>query len=183
MNTTESHESSLFRRAIELLAHYRCEQNILRDRLTRITERLNQDEELVACKKLLDEMNAKADKLDAEIRMDAIQHFDIYGDKKPHPALSIKVMTELDYDDRLAMAWCQTRLPNAIKLDRSVFEKHARAVFCRVRTPRLAVRPLTCITSTWSQNGATFNRRDLQQICAIRWIASIIALISPKTLL
>lgn len=50
------------------------------------------------------------------------------GDKHPHPATTIRQATKLNYDERQAIAWCIEHLPQALKLDSRLFEKHARAV-------------------------------------------------------
>jgi DNA polymerase-3 subunit epsilon len=59
-----------------------------------------------------------------EIRRSALEA----NDKHPHPAVGIRNITRLEYDPRKAYLWCQDHLPAALVLDRTFFEKHAKAV-------------------------------------------------------
>lgn len=66
--------------------------------------------------------------LESLIRDRALDCFSKSGEKKPHPAVSIRMRTVLSYDPDRALAWCKVYLPKALSLNRKIFEKHARAV-------------------------------------------------------
>jgi len=71
---------------------------------------------------------AKADVADVEgaIRAAALDAFSATGDKRPHPAVGIREMTRLEYDEGEAIFFCRRAAPNALKLDRRAFEKIAK---------------------------------------------------------
>lgn len=121
-------ENQLQNSLISRLARLRQEQKSIKDHLDEVKKRLAQDPEILTYQNLLSISNLEVDELDAKIRKLAVENFHICGDKKPHPAVSIKETVELIYNEPIAMAWCYTRLPDALKLDKSLFEKHARAV-------------------------------------------------------
>lgn len=50
------------------------------------------------------------------------------GSKRPHPAVGVRLMPRVCYDQAVAVAYCREKLPNALKLDVSAFEKFAKAV-------------------------------------------------------
>jgi hypothetical protein len=66
--------------------------------------------------------------LEQDIRSLAVTIFAADGDKRPHPAVGIREMTRVEYDERLARAYCQHRLPDALRLDATVFEKVIRSL-------------------------------------------------------
>jgi hypothetical protein len=70
----------------------------------------------------------EAEALEAELREMAVLDFDLTHDKHPHPAVSIKVMTRLQYDPERAAGFCREYLPSAIKVDYKTFEKYAKNV-------------------------------------------------------
>jgi 3-mercaptopyruvate sulfurtransferase SseA len=50
------------------------------------------------------------------------------GDKAPHPAVKIKMYTMLEYKDEDAIDYAREHLPGALKLDKRVFARAAKAV-------------------------------------------------------
>lgn len=45
------------------------------------------------------------------------------GNKHPHPAITVKELTKLDYDPKQAREWADTNLRSALVLDAKRFEK------------------------------------------------------------
>ena len=73
---------------------------------------------------------AKSKQADAEIavRQEAMAVFAETGNKAPHPAIKIKVYTVLEYRDEDAIDYAREHLPEALKLDRRIFIRAAKAV-------------------------------------------------------
>jgi len=73
---------------------------------------------------------AQEDVADAEIavRSRALKMYDSTGAKQPHPAVKIAVYTVLSYDPAQALEYARQHLPKALKLDKQVFEKSAKAI-------------------------------------------------------
>lgn len=74
---------------------------------------------------------ACADVGDAEeaIRTAALDLYESNGHcKQVHPAVTVKVLKRLEYDAGDALEYARQHLPQALKLDRSAFEKVARVV-------------------------------------------------------
>jgi hypothetical protein len=72
---------------------------------------------------------AKADVEDATaaVRRAGVEAFEETGKTRPHPAVTIKQFTVLDYDEDEALLYARYNLPQALKLDRRVFERVAKA--------------------------------------------------------
>lgn len=66
--------------------------------------------------------------LDQTLREDAIAQYNKTGEKSPHPAVIVKVYKTLNYDAEEAKNYAMLHLPRALKLDRRMFEKAARAI-------------------------------------------------------
>jgi hypothetical protein len=64
-----------------------------------------------------------ADVLESQIRAEALAVYAADGNKKPHAAVSVKEFTVLDYDPKLALEYCVTHWPAALKLNTTAFEK------------------------------------------------------------
>lgn len=60
--------------------------------------------------------------------MEAIAEYNRTGEKKPHPAVEVKIMTEVLYDDEEALKYARIHIPNAVKLDTKKFEAAAKAL-------------------------------------------------------
>ena len=118
---------------VRQLAEARRAQALSKQRLAELEKALKESQDYKLYSGFLSDANYQAKELDHDVRQIAVELFEQNGDKKPHPAVDIKEMTSMDYDDALAIAWCTHRLPAALKLDKSLFEKHARAV--RETTP------------------------------------------------
>lgn len=67
--------------------------------------------------------------LEAKVREEALEHFGLHGDKKPHPAVAIKQFALLDYDVEMALDWAvRHKIPQVLRLDRRAFEKLAGVI-------------------------------------------------------
>lgn len=82
------------------------------------------EEALEETYKIRDEVNALRTKI-SELALEAYTQT---GEKKPASGVGIKVTKELVYYDEQALEFCIENLPNALKLDKRFFEKHAKGV-------------------------------------------------------
>ena len=73
---------------------------------------------------------AATEVLDADdaLRAAAVAEYEATQDKRPHPAVTVKVYTTLSYEEADASAYCREYLWKALKLDRREFEKAARVL-------------------------------------------------------
>lgn len=83
---------------------------------------------------------AKQDETAARAALDqaVLESFD--GNKHPHPAVTVKEMTKLDYDQKQAREWADTNLRSALVLDAKRFERAILATeapeFVTIRTEK-----------------------------------------------
>jgi hypothetical protein len=66
--------------------------------------------------------------LRSEIKNDAIEDYEQTGEKKPTEGVAIRIYRRVDYDPEIALEWCKQSLPKALKLDKSMLEKHLKAI-------------------------------------------------------
>ena len=69
--------------------------------------------------------------IDKAVRDMAVALWTTFNDKHPHPAIGVQIRQTPQYDTSAALFWAREHLIRAIKpetLDKSFFEKHARAV-------------------------------------------------------
>ena len=97
--------------------------------------------------KELKEAQAQADVAKALFGMEAIAEYNRSGEKKPHPAVEIKIMTEILYDDEEALKYARLHIPNAVKLDAKKFE--AVALASELSFVRTEEYPKAYVSSTW----------------------------------
>jgi len=71
---------------------------------------------------------AKVADAEQEVRSAALGWYETTSDKKPHPAVQVKLYTTLAYDPQAALDYACEHLPKAIKLDKRAFEKAAKAI-------------------------------------------------------
>ena len=100
-------------------------------------------ERLSEVRRLLDTATEGVANTEVAVRAAAIQRYSAIAQKQVHPAVAIKEFTVLAYEDGDALAYCQSHLPQALKLDKKVFEKAASAInldFVHVRKePRATI--------------------------------------------
>ena len=83
---------------------------------------------LVSAKARLLMAQTERAEMDAAVRTVALSQFVADGDKKPHPAVTIKINKALLYKPADALDYCREHLPKALKLDKRAFEKAARVI-------------------------------------------------------
>lgn len=66
-----------------------------------------------------------AESLDSEARRAALDAYRETGNKKPHPALGVRVSKAIRYDPEIARKYCLDKLPGLMVLDAKRFEKVA----------------------------------------------------------
>jgi len=64
----------------------------------------------------------------AKIKAQAIEEYNTFSTKDPHPAVKIRILRKIDYPIGVAIDWCKEHLLNAFKFDDKLFDKHARAI-------------------------------------------------------
>jgi hypothetical protein len=65
---------------------------------------------------------------ETEVRKEALAAYEETGDKKPHPAVPIKMYTVLEYEEANALDYAREHLPKALKLVKRTFEKAAKVL-------------------------------------------------------
>lgn len=65
----------------------------------------------------------KQSEIDARAILDQLVLASFDGNKHPHPAITVKELTKLDYDPKQAREWADTNLRSALVLDAKRFEK------------------------------------------------------------
>lgn len=81
-----------------------------------------------ALQQRVDDAQAEADVLDAQIRIVALEEHAVTGVKQVHPAVMVKGFTTLSYDQDAALEYCREHLPKALKLHVPTFKKAAKVL-------------------------------------------------------
>jgi len=66
--------------------------------------------------------------IETEVRNLALAAYGKTGDKAPHPAVKVKMYTVLDYEDADAFDYAREHLPQALTLNKKVFETAAKSI-------------------------------------------------------
>jgi len=64
----------------------------------------------------------------ANVRQATLTAYQQTGEKQPHPSVKVVMSTVLSYNEKEALDYCRTYIPNALKLDRRTFEKAAKVL-------------------------------------------------------
>lgn len=114
---------------VTLLARARREVLDLKDCIDAVNAEIEKEygKELGDLKKDLSVAQTKVTGLEESVRGTALEAYLETGDKHPHPAITIKVFTKLDYDEEQAITYCVEHLPKALKVDKRKFEAVAKA--------------------------------------------------------
>lgn len=64
-----------------------------------------------------------AAKLNDAVRDAAVAEFSTTGNKKPHPAITVKMFTAYSYDEDVATAWALDNAPGLLVLNNKEYEK------------------------------------------------------------
>ena len=62
------------------------------------------------------------------VRTTAVEQYRQDGNKHPHPAVTVKVFSVLEYNQDAALKFAVESMPDALKLNASVFEKNAKVL-------------------------------------------------------
>ena len=89
----------------------------------------------------LGELAALETEAEKATRDAAIVAYDSTAEKKPHPAITIKSYTVLDYDDAVAFDYAIQHLPGALKFNKTPFEKVAKVAALDFVTISTEMRP------------------------------------------
>lgn len=79
-------------------------------------------------KQMLEEVRQEERDLENQIRQQAVEEYQRTGEKKPAAGIGIRVYKKLKYEPEQARAWCYTNLREALRLDKTAFEKYAKGV-------------------------------------------------------
>ena len=76
---------------------------------------------------LAKDIGGEIDTLRSEIKDQTVKAYLETGEKHIHAALGIRVGTSFEYDATEAKSWCEQRLPDALIVDKKLFEKTLKA--------------------------------------------------------
>jgi hypothetical protein len=114
------------------LARLRKEQDYRRSVMIDLQKRLEETPEyqvIIAYKPDVVSISEQVEEAETELRLAAVQSFLDTQDKRPHPALGIRVTKVVQVVDKNILAdYCKEHLPQAYILDMKFVEKHAKAV-------------------------------------------------------
>lgn len=91
-------------------------------------EIVRQTPEYQECEKTANHARAMIANNEETIKALALDQYHAYGEKKPAPGVTVKLFTALEYDPVRALDWARANLPEALTLDRRLFEAHAKGV-------------------------------------------------------
>jgi hypothetical protein len=77
---------------------------------------------------IIEQTQAAIAEVTRELQSAALDAYAVTGSKKPHPAIGVRVNTQVVYDPDKALEWSRSNLLAAVTLDRKMFEAHAKAV-------------------------------------------------------
>lgn len=132
----------MFDQSIIQLAHYRKMEAQAKEQRRQLVERFENSEEYLKIEEQLKETRAEIKEIDRQIRADAVQHYEITGEKDLHPAIGIRMVTSLDYERDYVFDWCLEHLPLALTINKRFFEKHAKAVSETAPVPGVTIEKI-----------------------------------------
>ena len=117
-----------FQGGLKILASARQSLSIAKEEKARILSEIEQREDYKQFSEI--EAKAKADIEEVEniLRESAVEKYKETKEKQVAPYIEIRVTKSLSYEQWRAVDWCKDNLKDALKLDKSLFEKHAKAV-------------------------------------------------------
>ena len=118
---------------VTLLAHYRAELDAhkaeLKERqaeLDEILAALPIAQTMATIKEEVDVLAAEEQRIYRALCIEAVNAYETTHDKRPHPAVQIKLMTQVDYNEDKFKAWAiEHDLPGLLKLDKAAAKKVA----------------------------------------------------------
>jgi hypothetical protein len=138
---------------IEGLAFARAEAAKCKAAMDYLINAVKQSPNYLDLERRMDLAVYNASQIEAQVRGGALANYYQNKDKSPHPAIGIRVIHKIDYSDADARQWCMSNMPNALKLDKTVFEKHAKAVADTIPIPFVTItdEPQATIASDLSK--------------------------------
>lgn len=121
---TNTELSNLIRR----LAEARQTQARCKARQQEMLKELEQSIDWRTLQAFIDDASAQILEYDASIRELAVELHEESGSKTPHPAVKVQMTANLEYPEPAARQWCFQHLPNALYLNKTLFERHAKAI-------------------------------------------------------
>ena len=118
----------MFEKDITEFATLKARQARLTEQMDAMVEQVTGTPEYQELKAQFIVVSEALENTDTNIRTSALEHYKASADKRPHPAIGIRLMTKCYYSEQLAVEWCKDNMPHALKLNKTMFEKHARAV-------------------------------------------------------
>jgi hypothetical protein len=115
--------------AVACLASYRSIEAEYRDEIAQIEAEIAETpagKRLARARDLLKVAQGDVADVDKDVRVLALNAYAINNDRYPHPAIEIKMVTAIAYDESQAINYCREHLPKALKLDKRQFEKVAK---------------------------------------------------------
>lgn len=124
---------------LEQLAEARNAWEQTKDELDWMLDNLKQKPEWIKLAELAESARTQIEILETDLRTATLETYAETGNKKPHPALSVRVNTRLEYDPVLIRQWCIENLPQALTLDKKALEKYAKGVADIAPVPGLTI--------------------------------------------
>ena len=124
-NPTES-----LKNAIPFLAQQRREEAELKEQVADLKERIAATDlgvKLKEAEEQLKEAKVKTERWDSLVRYLGVNATTLTGERKPHPAVTVKQYTEFEYCKATAHDWACSAMPWLLKLDERAFEKVCRS--------------------------------------------------------
>lgn len=125
-------------RTLGMLARYRQNNDLARQMLVEMIQQLEAEPKYAYWRQRKAEAERECAEAEKLIKADVLAYLKLAGEKPDLAGVGTRGKTTLVYNDQQALAWCAEHLPQALVLDRGLFEKHARAV--------LETSPAPCVT-------------------------------------
>lgn len=137
---------------IAALAVARAESERWNEELDRFEDEFSNRADVIEAREKRTAYNVAIGQLTAAIKLDAQMQFVRDGNKAPHPAVKVREMTKLEYDPDFVLAWCKANMQAVLELDKTAFEKYAKAVVEVAPVPgvKLVTVPQATIASNLS---------------------------------
>jgi hypothetical protein len=153
MTETIEFTETITDKRIAALAAARAESERWNDELDRLEDEFSNRPEVIEAREKRAAYNVAIGQLTAAIKLEAQMQFVRDGNKAPHPAVKVREMTKLEYDPDFALTWCKSNMQSFLELDKTAFEKYAKAVIEVAPVPgvKLVTVPQATIASNLSE--------------------------------
>ncbi len=116
---------------VNRLREKRLEVAEAREKVVKIKEQLNKTELGLSFAQAIEYSsiaNEEMQTIEKHLRQAALEHYKDTGDKNPVDGVSVIINKSLVYNIDNAIAWAISNAREMLKLDKKLFEKHAKAV-------------------------------------------------------